>query len=112
VRYCRQKTRAEEAETQRRAVLEAERAEVERKRLEEERIREKERQRRGQLVGEASAWRRAAEIRAYAGAVRAEMERMGEAMSVEFSEWEKWALEVAGEMDPLVTKMATGRDCS
>jgi len=62
-------------------------------------------------LSNAAAWRQAAEIRAYVAAVRAEMEGMGEAMSVEFSEWEKWALEVAGEMDPLVTKMATGRDC-
>jgi len=57
--YCRRKSRAEEAETQCRAVLAAERAEVERKRLEEERIRARERKRREQLIEEGAAWRQA-----------------------------------------------------
>lgn len=67
----------EEAEAQRRAVLAAERAEAERVRQEEERVREEERRRREALVAEAVAWRRAAEIRPYVAAVRAEVEKHG-----------------------------------
>jgi hypothetical protein len=100
VKFCRQKTRAEQAEAQRRAALAAERAEVERKRLEEERIQREERKRREELIGEVAAWRQAAEIRAYVAAVRVEAEQRG-ALSAAFLEWGAWALSVAEEGDPV-----------
>jgi hypothetical protein len=55
VTYCRQKTRAEEAEAQRRAVLAAERAEIERREREDAARREAERKKRDQLIGEVAA---------------------------------------------------------
>ena len=82
-------------------MLAAERAEVERREREEAAKREAERQRRESLVGEVTAWRRAAEIRAYVEAVRAEVEKSGTGESEEFREWERWAMGVAGEMDPV-----------
>jgi hypothetical protein len=101
VTYCRQKTREEEERERRAALLAAERAEVERKRLEEERIREEETRRRRALIEEAAAWRRAAEIRAYVGAVRAEAELRGDEAVASVAPWMEWALEVAREMDPV-----------
>ena len=101
VTYCRQKTREEEAEAQRRAVLAAERAEVQRLEREEAARREAERKRREALVAEVAAWRRANEIRAYVAAVRAEAEKSGKEGSAESVGWEHWAMRVAGEMDPV-----------
>lgn len=99
-KFCRQKTRMEEAVAQRQAVLAAEQAATERKRLEEERIREWERKRREELIGELASWRQAAEIRAYVAAVRAAAEKRG-ALSAEGLAWEEWAMGVAGEIDPV-----------
>ena len=99
-KFCRQKTRMEEAVAQRQAVLAAEQAAAERKRLEEERIREWERKRREELIGELASWRQAAEIRAYVAAVRAATEKRG-ALSAEGLAWEEWAMGVAGEIDPV-----------
>jgi hypothetical protein len=101
VKFCRQKTRVEQAEAQRRAVLAAERAEVERKRLEEEWAREEERKRREQLVDDVAAWRRAAEIRAYVAAVRLAAAQRGHASVPTVEEWAAWALSVADEGDPV-----------
>jgi hypothetical protein len=101
VKFCRQKTRAEQAEAQRRAALAAERAEVERKRLEEERIRKEERRRREELIGEVAAWRQAAEIRAYVAAVRVEMTIRRTAAASQQGGWIEWALRVADQMDPV-----------
>ena len=104
VMYCRQKTREEEARERRAAVLAAERAEVERKRLEEERIREEERKRREQLIEEAAAWRRAADIREYVGAVRTSAELRGAEALASVAPWVEWALRVADEGDPVVAR--------
>jgi hypothetical protein len=100
VKFCRQKTRVEEAVAQRQAVLAAEQAETERKRLEQERIRKEERKRREQLVGEVAVWRQAAEIRAYVGAVRLAAAQRGNASIPTVEEWAAWALSVADEGDP------------
>jgi hypothetical protein len=105
VTYCRQKTREEETEAQRRAVLAAERAEIERWEREEAARREAERQRREALVGEVAAWRRAAEIRAYVAAVRAEAEKSGGEVGPELGEWMGWAMGVAGQMDPVGARL-------
>ena len=104
MKFCRQKTREEEAVARRQAVLAAERAEVERKRLEEERIRERERKRREELIGEVAAWRQAAEIRAYVAAVRAEAELRGAETLASVASWMAWALRVADEGDPIVAR--------
>lgn len=108
VKFCRQKTREEEAAAQRRAVLAAERAEVERREAEEAARREEERRRREELVEEVAAWRRAGEIRAYVVAVKAERKKSGTEGSAEFSEWERWAIAVAGELDPVVARVRCG----
>lgn len=108
---CRQKTRDEEARARREAVLTAERAEVERRAWEEERRAAAERARRSQLVAEAKRWRRAADIRAYVGAVQAQAEGQGGAAVSRITKWAGWALAVADEVDPLVTKTTTGREC-
>jgi hypothetical protein len=108
VTYCRQKTREEEAEAQRRAVLAAERAEVERREREEAARREAERQRREALVGEVTAWRRAAEIRAYVEAVRAEAEKSRGEVGPELGEWVSWAIGVAGETNPVGLRVRGG----
>jgi hypothetical protein len=105
VRFCRQKTRAEEAVAQRQAVLAAERADVERKRLEEERIRARERKRREQLIEEVAAWRQAGEIRAYVGAVRLAAAQRGNASVLTLDEWAAWAIGVAQQLDPVGTRL-------
>jgi len=102
--YSRQKTREEEARERRAAEAAAERAEIERREAEEAALRAKERKRREGLVDEVAAWRRANEIRAYVAAVRGELERSGGAVSDEFSEWERWALRVADEGDPVMVR--------
>jgi hypothetical protein len=104
VKFCRQKTREEESRRIRDAAIAAERAEVERMRVEEERIREEERRRRRGLIEEAVAWRRANEIRAYVGAVRAEAELRGAEALASVAPWVEWALHVADEGDPVVAR--------
>jgi hypothetical protein len=108
---CRQKARDVEARERREAVLAAERAEVERRAWEEEARREAERQRRVSLLKEARAWRRAGLLREYVTAVQAQASGQGEAAVSRITEWANWALAVADDVDPLVMKMATGRDC-
>ena len=104
VKFCRQRAREEEAEAQRRAVLAAERAEIERREAEEAARREEERKRREALLGEVASWRRAAEIRAYVGAMRAEAESR-QMLTAELLAWEAWAKGVAGEMDPVPARV-------
>jgi hypothetical protein len=101
--FCRQKTRDEEARARRAAVLAAERAEAERLEREAAARLEEERKRRAALVAEVAAWRQASEIRAYVAAVRAEAEGRG-AVTAEFVAWERWALGVAGEIDPMTAR--------
>ncbi len=44
-------------------------------------------------------------------AVQAQAGGQGEAAVSRITEWANWALAVADDVDPLVMKMATGRDC-
>jgi hypothetical protein len=108
VTYCRHKTREKEAEAERRAVLAAKRAKIKRREREEVARREADRKRREALVGEVTAWRPAAEIRAYVKAVRAEAEKSGGAVSGEYLAWEAWALGVADYVDPIFTRSRGG----
>lgn len=108
VKFCRQKARDEEDRRRREAEAAAVRAEIERRRAEEAARREEERKRREALVEEVAAWRRAAEIRAYVAAVRAEIERSGKEESAELREWERWALGVVAEMEPLGARIDLG----
>jgi hypothetical protein len=104
VTYCRQKAREEEERERRAAVLAAERAEIERREREEAAKRDAERKRRQALEEEVAAWRRANEIRAYVGAVRAVAELRGAETLASVAPWIAWALRVADEGDPVVAR--------
>ena len=106
VKLCRQKARDEEERRGREAEAAAVRAEAARIAQEAEARREEERKRRAALVEEVAAWRRAGEIRAYVGAVKARLAESGLEASAELREWVRWALEVAGEMDPVGSRVS------
>jgi hypothetical protein len=55
--------------------------------------------------------RRASLLREYVAAVQAQAGGQGEAAVSRITEWANWALAVADDVDPLVTKTTTGRDC-
>jgi hypothetical protein len=57
---------------------------------------------REQLIEEVAAWRQAAEIRAYVGAVRMAAAQKANAAVPTVEEWAAWALRVAEEGDPVV----------
>jgi hypothetical protein len=106
---CRQKARDEEAHERRAAVLAAERAEAARQARQEEARREAERRKRVALFKEAKAWRRATLLREYVAAVKADAELRGEEAAPRLVDWAAWALGVAGEMDPVGSRVETGR---
>jgi hypothetical protein len=100
---CRQKTREQEERSRREAEAAALRAEAERLAREAAARREEEKRRRAALVQEVAAWRQANEIRAYVGAVKEAAALRGDEA---VADWVEWALGVAGEMDPVVPRVA------
>lgn len=79
------------------------------KRWEEERAREEEQKRVEELIAEVSAWRQAAEIRAYVAAVRAASRSNKPGVNNEDLErWISWALSQADRIDRLPARAHVG----
>lgn len=84
-------------------------AEAERERWRQEELRRKEAERVQELLRRVSAWRQAAEIRAYVQAVRTAAETARRDIDeAHLEEWASWALTQADRLDPLLARDLLG----